>query len=186
MRLLILNKCMNRIQTGNTTENVASLFSLQVLNINNQKNAFKGQFGANFAYKLFPILLPCLLWSLYNMLKIRSEDTVEMHAMGKDKSSHPLGRGVGRWPGQKPWQVSCSLSFERNYQFIQSFYNLLHCLLAFSPFYSLVRWLKQIWFCKCEFFFPFHNVYSFLFVVRDNRCLKDTTSHFLYILFCIW
>ena len=52
---------MNRIQTGNTTENVASLFSLQVLNINNQKNAFKGQFGANFAYKLFPILLPCLL-----------------------------------------------------------------------------------------------------------------------------
>lgn len=177
---------MNRIQTGNTTENVASLFSLQVLNINNQKNAFKGQFGANFAYKLFPILLPCLLWSLYNMLKIRSEDTVEMHAMGKDKSSHPLGRGVGRWPGQKPWQVSCSLSFERNYQFIQSFYNLLHCLLAFSPFYSLVRWLKQIWFCKCEFFFPFHNVYSFLFVVRDNRCLKDTTSHFLYILFCIW
>lgn len=177
---------MNRIQTGNTTENVASLFSLQVLNINNQKNAFKGQFGANFAYKLFPILLPCLLWSLYNMLKIRSEDTVEMHAMGKDKSSHPLGRGVGRWPGQKPWQVSCSLSFERNYQFIQSFYNLLHCLLAFSPFYSLVRWLKQTWFCKCEFFFPFHNVYSFLFVVRDNRCLKDTTSHFLYILFCIW
>lgn len=177
---------MNRIQTGNTTENVASLFSLQVLNINNQKNAFKGQFGANFAYKLFPILLPCLLWSLYNMLKIRSEDTVEMHAMGKDKSSHPLGRGVGRWPGQKPWQVSCSLSFERNYQFIQSFYNLLHCLLAFSPFYSLVRWLKRIWFCKCEFFFPFHNVYSFLFVVRDNRCLKDTTSHFLYILFCIW
>lgn len=144
MRLLILNKCMNRIQTGNTTENVASLFSLQVLNINNQKNAFKGQFGANFAYKLFPILLPCLLWSLYNMLKIRSEDTVETHAMGKNKSSHPLGRGVGRWPGQKPWQVSCSLSFERNYQFIQSFYNLLHCLLAFSPFYSLVRWLKQI------------------------------------------
>lgn len=177
---------MNRIQTGNTTENVASLFSLQVLNINNQKNAFKGQFGANFAYKLFPILLPCLLWSLYNMLKIRSEDTVETHAMGKNKSSHPLGRGVGRWPGQKPWQVSCSLSFERNYQFIQSFYNLLHCLLAFSPFYSLVRWLKQIWFCKCEFFFPFRNVYSFLFVVRDNRCLKDTTSHFLYILFCIW
>lgn len=177
---------MNRIQTGNTTENVASLFSLQVLNINNQKNAFKGQFGANFAYKLFPILLPCLLWSLYNMLKIRSEDTVETRAMGKDKSSHPLGRGVGRWPGQKPWQVSCSLSFERNYQFIQSFYNLLHCLLAFSPFYSLVRWLKRIWFCKCEFFFPFHNVYSFLFVVRDNRCLKDTTSHFLYILFCIW
>ena len=61
MRLLLLNQFMNRIPTGKTTEDIASLFSLQILNINNQKRLLKVNSEKNFVYKLFPILLPCLL-----------------------------------------------------------------------------------------------------------------------------
>lgn len=115
-------------------------------------------------------------------VQIRFEDTMETHAMGKDKSSHPLGRGVGRCPGPKPWQVSCKFSFERNYHFIRGFYNLLHCLLAYSPFYFLVSTLKQIWLCKCDFFSPLAMCIVFFLCSETTDVSRTQQATFIYLI----
>lgn len=50
----------NRIPTGNTVENIVSLFSPQILNINNQKKLLRANFELITFMNFFPILLRCL------------------------------------------------------------------------------------------------------------------------------
>lgn len=55
--LLILNELMDRTPTGNTEENIVSLSSPKMLNINNQRKLLRANFEQISSTNVFPILL---------------------------------------------------------------------------------------------------------------------------------